>query len=45
MSRDSEKNTRIMAGSSQFTIDQMEKEIKSNSKLGKKLKLIEKKLK
>lgn len=44
LSRDSEKNTRIMAGDSQFTIEQMEKEIKSNSKLGKKLKSVEKKL-
>jgi hypothetical protein len=44
LSRDDEKKTKIFAGDSQFTIEQMEKEIKSKSDLGKKLKQVEKKL-
>ena len=44
LSRDDEKKTKIFAGDSQFTVGQMEKEIKSNSELGKKLKQVEKKL-
>jgi putative AlgH/UPF0301 family transcriptional regulator len=44
LSRDDEKKTKIFAGDSQFTIGQMEKEIKSNSKLGRKLIQAEKKL-
>jgi putative AlgH/UPF0301 family transcriptional regulator len=44
LSRDDEKKTKIFVGESKFTIDQMEKEIKSNSGLGKKLRSVEKKL-
>ena len=44
LSRDRETNTRIMVGQDQFTVKQLEKEIESNSGLGKKLKCIEKKL-
>lgn len=44
LSRDDEKKTKIFAGDSQFTIEQMEKEIKSNSRFGKKLRSVEKKL-
>ncbi len=42
LSRDDK--TRIFAGESKFTIDEMEKEIKSNTEFGKKLRSIEKKL-
>lgn len=44
LSRDDEKKTKIFAGDSQFTVEQMEKEIKSNSGFGKKLRSVEKKL-
>ena len=44
LSRDDNKKTKIFVGDSQFTIEQMEKEMKSNSNLGKKLRSVEKKL-
>lgn len=44
LSRDDEKKTKIFAGDSQFTIEELEKEIKLDSKLGKKLKQVERKL-
>jgi hypothetical protein len=44
LSRDTEKNTKIFAGNSAFTVEELEKEIKLNSKLGRKLKQVEKKL-
>jgi hypothetical protein len=44
LSRDDEINTKIFAGESQFTVEELEKDIKSNSRLGKKLKQVEKKL-
>lgn len=44
LSRDDEKRTRIIAGNAEFTIEQLEKEIKSNSELGKKLKSVENQL-
>ncbi len=44
LSRDDEKKTKIYVGNNQFTVGQLEKEIKSNSELGKKLKTVEKKL-
>ena len=44
LSRDDEKKTKIMAGHIQFTIEQMEEEIKADSEIGKKLKSIEKEL-
>ena len=44
LSRDDEKKTKIYVGNSQFTVKELEKEIKSNSELGKKLKIVEKKL-
>lgn len=44
LSRDDEKKTKIFAGDSQFTVEELEKEIKLDSKLGRKLKQVEKKL-
>lgn len=44
LSRDDEKKTKIFAGNSKFTIEELEKEIKLDSKLGRKLKQTEKKL-
>jgi hypothetical protein len=44
LSRDDENKTEIFAGNSRFTVEELEKEIKLNSKLGKKLKQVEKKL-
>ncbi len=44
LSRDKEANTRINVGHTQFTVEQLEKEIKSNSSLGKKLKSVENQL-
>lgn len=44
LSRDDEKKTVIMAGHTQFTIEQLENEINANSEVGRKLKSIEKEL-
>lgn len=44
LSRDSEDNTKIMAGHVQFTVKQLEDEIDANSEIGKKLKSVEKEL-
>lgn len=44
LSRDNENNTKIMAGHVQFTIEQLEEEIKADSEVGRKLKSIEKEL-
>ncbi len=44
LSRDKENNTKIMAGHTQFTIQELEDEIKANSEVGRKLKSIEKEL-
>lgn len=41
LSLDEPENTIIMAGYSQFTINQLESEIDSNSEIGKKLKSVE----
>lgn len=41
LSRDSEDNTKIMAGHVQFTVKQLENEIKADSEIGRKLKRIE----
>ena len=43
LSRDDPKNTKIMAGQTQFTIEQLDREmIDNNSEIGKKLRSIEK---
>jgi len=42
LSLDEPDKTVIMAGYSQFTINQLENEIDSNSEIGKKLKSVEK---
>lgn len=44
LSRDDEKKTKIIAGNKQFTVGQLEKEIKNNSEIGRKLRSVEKKL-
>lgn len=44
LTRDDENKTRIMAGNDQFTVDQLEKEIKKNSEIGRKLRSVEQKL-
>ncbi len=44
LSLDNESSTKIMAGYAQFTIEQLENEIDSNSEIGKKLKTVEKEL-
>jgi len=44
LSRDKESNTRIIAGNDQFTVGQLEKEIRKNSEFGRKLRSVEKKL-
>ena len=44
LSRDDEKKTIIMAGHTQFSIQQLEDEINANSEVGRKLRSIEKEL-
>lgn len=44
LSRDNPDNTRIMAGHVQFTIGQLEDEIRSDSEIGRKLRSVEKEL-
>lgn len=44
LSRSTEEDTKIMAGHVQFTIKQLEDEIKVDSEIGKKLKSVEKEL-
>ena len=44
LSRDDETKTKIFVGDLKFTVSELEKEIKSNSEFGNKLKQIEKKL-
>lgn len=44
LSRSEEKDTKIMAGQTIFTIEQLEDEIKADSEIGRKLKSIEKEL-
>jgi hypothetical protein len=41
LSRDKEENTIIRAGHADFTIPQLEDEMKTNSEIGRKLKSIE----
>lgn len=41
LSRDKEKNTRIMAGQDSFTVEQLENEERMNSDIGKKLRRVE----
>lgn len=45
LSRDKEERTVIMAGHTKMSIAQLENEIKADSEIGKKLKLIEEELK
>lgn len=42
LSRDEENNTKIYAGHTQFTVKQLEDEIKADSDIGRKLKSVEK---
>jgi hypothetical protein len=44
LTRDNVEDTRIMAGHSSFTVQQLENEIDANTEIGKKLKTIEKEL-
>lgn len=44
LSRSTEEDTKIMAGHVQFTIKQLEDEIKVDSEIGRKLKSVEKEL-
>lgn len=44
LTRDSPENTKICAGHSTFTVNQLEDEIKVDSEIGRKLKTIEKEL-
>ena len=44
LSRDSPETTKIMAGHTIFTIEQLENEIKVDSEIGRKLKSIEQEL-
>lgn len=44
LSRDEEDKTKIMAGHTVFTVQQLEDEIKADSTIGHKLKSIEKEL-
>lgn len=44
LSRDDASKTKIMAGHAEFTIQQLEDEINSNSEIGRKLKSVEKEL-
>ncbi len=44
LSRDDENKTKIMAGHTVLTIQQLEDEIKADSEIGKKLKSVEKEL-
>lgn len=45
LSRDEEKNTKIMGGHVQFSIEQLENEMKDdNSEVGRKLRSVEKEL-
>lgn len=41
LTRDEEDKTMIMAGHTQFTVEQLENEIKANSEIGRKLKTVE----
>jgi putative AlgH/UPF0301 family transcriptional regulator len=42
LTRDEERKTKIMAGHSAYTPEQLENEIKAGSEIGKKLKSVEK---
>jgi hypothetical protein len=42
LTRDEESKTKIMAGHTQFTVEQLENEISAKSEIGKKLKTVEK---
>jgi len=44
LSRDDKKKTKIFVGNEQFTVDQLENEIKKNSEMGRRLRSLEKKL-
>lgn len=44
LTRDSPDNTKIMAGHSMFTVEQLEEEINMDTEIGRKLKTIEKEL-
>ncbi len=44
LSRDEEGKTKIMAGHTVFTVQQLEDEIKADSEIGRRLKSIEKEL-
>lgn len=44
LTRDNPENTKIMAGYSTFTVNQLEEEISSDTEIGRKLKSIEKQL-
>ncbi len=44
LSRSTEEDTKIMAGHVQFTIKQLEDEIRVDSEIGRKLKSVEKEL-
>lgn len=44
LSRDEKEKTKIMAGHTIFTVDELEYEIKADSEIGRKLKSIEKEL-
>lgn len=44
LTRDSPENTKICAGHSSFTVEQLEEEINMDSEIGRKLKSIEKEL-
>lgn len=44
LSRDDKEKTKIMAGHTTFTIDELEDEIRNDSEIGRKLKSIEKEL-
>lgn len=45
LSIDDKNKTKIMAGYAEFTIDQLEEEIKADSEIGRKLKSVEDELK
>ena len=44
LSLDKEENTKIMAGHGVYTVKQLQKEIDSNSEIGRKLKKVESEL-
>ena len=44
LSLDTEENTKIMAGHGVYTVKQLQKEIDSNSEIGRKLKKVESEL-